>query len=59
MGDVPRLAGRSPSYLVRQLHDFKTGFRSSSTGGAMEIVSRTLSSEDIINLAAYIASLKS
>lgn len=58
MGDVPRLAGRSPSYLVRQLHDFQTGFRSGSTDGAMEIVSRTLSSEDIIALAAYIASLK-
>ena len=58
MDDVPRLAGRSPSYLVRQLHDFQTGFRSGSTGGAMEAVSQTLSSEDIIALAAYIASLK-
>ncbi len=58
IGDIPRLAGRSPSYIVRQLHDFQTGFRSGSNGGVMETISRTLSSEDIIDLAAYIASLK-
>lgn len=58
LNDIPRLAGRSPSYLVRQLHDFQTGYRSGSIGGSMEVISRTLSSEDIIALAAYIASLE-
>lgn len=58
MGDVPRLAGRSPSYLIRQLHDFQTGFRSSSTSDEMKVVSQTLSSGDIIDVAAYIAALK-
>lgn len=58
MGDIPRLAGRSPSYLVRQLHDFQTGFRLDSTNGMMELVSQKLSSSDIIALAAYIASLE-
>lgn len=58
LGDVPRLAGRSPSYLVRQLYDFQKGVRSGSVGGKMVAISRLLSSEDIIALAAYIASLK-
>ena len=58
MGDIPRLAGRSPSYLIRQLYDFQTGFRAGPNGVAMAAVAKTLSGEDIIALAAYIASLK-
>lgn len=56
-GDVPRLAGRSPTYLVRQLYDFQKGFRAGAASGAMIAVSKSLSSEDIISLSAYIASL--
>ena len=58
MGDIPRLAGRSPTYLIRQLYDFQTGFRSGPNGAVMTAVSKTLNSEDMIALAAYIASLK-
>ena len=32
LGDVPRLAGRSPSYLMRQLYDFKSGTRTGTSG---------------------------
>ena len=58
MGDIPRLAGRSPTYLIRQMYDFQTGFRSGPNGVAMAAVSKTLSGEDMIALAAYIASLE-
>ena len=31
VGNIPSIAGRSPSYVVRQLNDFKNGLRSFST----------------------------
>lgn len=52
--NIPALAGRSPSYIVRQLFDFKTGVRNSVT---MQAIAETLTTEDIIALAAYSASL--
>ncbi|HEY4989329.1 MAG TPA: hypothetical protein VII09_05945 [Opitutaceae bacterium] len=55
LGDVPRLAGRSPSYLVRQLYDFKAGTRTGASG-LMKVVVANLSNEDMIALAAYASS---
>jgi cytochrome c553 len=55
LGDVPRLAGRSPSYLVRQLYDYKAGTRTGASG-LMKVVVANLSQEDIVAIAAYIAS---
>ena len=57
MIDVPRLAGRSPSYLVRQLTDFKHGARTGSGSELMKPVVEALTLEDMVNLAAYAASL--
>jgi cytochrome c553 len=53
-GDVPRIAGRSPSYIVRQLYDIQHGKR----GGAapMQSVVANLEMDDMIAIAAYIAS---
>jgi cytochrome c553 len=56
-GDVPGLAGRSPSYIVRQLYDFKHGARTGSGSELMKPVADSLTLEDMINLAAYAASL--
>jgi len=56
LGDVPRLTGRSPSYLFRQLYDFKQGTR---RGGAAELMKPTvaqLETDDMIAIAAYLAS---
>lgn len=57
-GDAPPLAGRSPSYLARQLYDFKTGARAGANSEQMKQPVAALSGDDIIALAAYIASLK-
>ncbi|MDD4914146.1 MAG: cytochrome c [Methylococcales bacterium] len=54
LGGRPRLAGQHPEYLDKQLHDFKTGARS---GPAMNAVAKTLSDEDIREIAAYLGSL--
>ncbi len=57
LGDVPRLAGRSPSYLMRQLIDFTTGARNGVLAGPMIEASRHLSPAERLALAAYAASL--
>jgi cytochrome c553 len=57
LGPIPGIAGRSPSYVVRQLYDFKTGARAGAWSGLMQPVVAQLSLDDMISLAAYAASL--
>jgi cytochrome c553 len=58
MGPVPALAGRSPSYLVRQLYDYQTGARHGEWAQLMKPVAVKLTHDDFINIAAYIGSLQ-
>jgi cytochrome c553 len=55
---VPRIAGRSPSYIVRQLYDFQQHSRQGSAAEPMATVVEKLSQNDMISLAAYVSSLK-
>lgn len=57
LGPVPALAGRSPSYLVRQLHDLRNGNRNGPWATLMKPVVAGLTDDDIVDLAAYAASL--
>ncbi len=57
LGDVPRLAGRSPSYLVRQMIDFASGARRGALAGPMVEVAKSLTNVDRVALAAYFASV--
>ena len=57
IGNVPALAGRSPSYLFRQLYDFKHGARAGSGAAPMREIAAKLSTEDMTALVAYAASL--
>ena len=43
LGPIPGLAGRSPSYIVRQLYDFKTGTRAGAWSALMAPVVEELS----------------
>ena len=54
--EVPRVAGQHPEYVVKQLKAYKTGMRTNDAG-TMSTVSKTLSDEDIENLAHFLASL--
>lgn len=54
---VPTLRGRSPSYIARQLADFKLGARHGAWAPLMSGVVASLSADDILNLSAYLASL--
>jgi cytochrome c553 len=57
LGPVPGLAGRSPSYLGRQLYDMQQGARHGVWTDLMKPVVANLNEEDILNIAAYTASL--
>lgn len=57
LGDVPRLAGIHPIYIVRQLYDIQTGANGSSAAAQMKRVVEKLTDDDMIAIAAYTASL--
>jgi cytochrome c553 len=54
---VARLAGQREEYLVKALHDYKSGVRSGGAGAAMTDVAYPLSEEEITALAHYLAHL--
>jgi len=56
LGPVPGLAGRSPSYLVRQLYDIQRGTRSGVWTNLMKPVVANLTTDDMLAIAAYLAS---
>jgi cytochrome c553 len=56
LGPVPGLAGRSPSYVVRQMWDMKVGARNGVWADLMKPVVAKLTEEDLLNIAAYTAS---
>jgi cytochrome c553 len=58
LGPVPRLAGRSPSYIVRQLSDFQRGARAGLWSPLMQGVVKGLSPANIVDIVAYTASRK-
>ncbi len=57
LGPIPGIAGRSPSYLMRQLMDFQLGARAGSWSPLMKPQVEPLSIDDMTNLVAYLASL--
>jgi cytochrome c553 len=56
LGPVPGIAGRSPSYLMRQLYDMQQGTRKGVWSELMKPVVAKLTTEDMLNIAAYTAS---
>lgn len=57
LGPVPRLAGLSPSYIVRQLYDMQHGNRTGVWSALMAPALADLGPDDLMNAAAYLASL--
>ena len=58
LGPVPPLAGRSPSYTMRQLFDFKTGARRGPWGELMKPVVASLSVSDLMAVSAFASSIE-
>jgi cytochrome c553 len=57
LGDAPRIAGFSPLYVARQLIGTQTGARGGASAALMKPVVVQLNEEDIIAIAAYLATL--
>ena len=56
LGPVPGIAGRSPSYMVRQMFDMQQGARKGVWTDLMKPVVSKLSEDDMLAIAAYTAS---
>src|SRR5262245_2518325 len=56
IGPVPALAGRSPSYTMRQLFDMKTGARRGPWSELMKPIVTSMSVPDMAAVAAFAAS---
>jgi cytochrome c553 len=55
---VPGIAGRSPSYMMRQLYDMKRGTRRGLWSELMQPVIADLSVDDMRDIVAYLASIE-
>jgi cytochrome c553 len=56
-GDFPGIAGRSPSYMMRQLWDMKMGTRNGLFADIMKPVIEKLTVDDMRDIVAYLASV--
>jgi cytochrome c553 len=56
LADIPPLAGSTGIYLVRQLNDMQTGARTGVNVELMKQVVAKLTAEDMVAIAAYLAS---
>jgi cytochrome c553 len=57
VGLIPPLAGRSPTYLLRQLVAFGTGARAGASGAPMKPVVAGMKLDNMIDVAAFAGSL--
>lgn len=53
-GRFAKLAGQHPEYIVKQIQDFRSGARRHDQ---MAIMARSISDEDLVDIAAYFGSL--
>jgi cytochrome c553 len=56
MGEVPPIVGREATYIFRQLHDMQSGARKGVAVALMKPVVANLTDDDMIALAAFLAS---
>jgi cytochrome c553 len=56
VGAAPRIAGRSPLYIVRQLYNIQSGARGGTGVELMKPVVANLTYDDMLSIAAYVAS---
>jgi cytochrome c553 len=56
LGPLPSIAGRSPSYMFRQLYDFQHSARTGEWSPLMAQVVANLDEQDLLAIVAYLAS---
>jgi cytochrome c553 len=55
LGPVPAIAGRSPSYIMRQLWDIQQGSRKGAWSPLMKPIVENLTPDDMLAISAYVA----
>ncbi|MGK0674429.1 MAG: c-type cytochrome [Halothiobacillaceae bacterium] len=55
--DIPALAGMPPEYFVKTMHEYKSGARANDVYSRMRLIAKTLSDEEIHQLANYYAGM--
>jgi cytochrome c553 len=55
-GNIPSIAGRSPSQMTRQILDFQNGSRNGAMAPMMKGVVAKLTIADIVAITGYLAS---
>jgi cytochrome c553 len=58
VAEVPRIAGLFPTYIFRQLYTFKNGDRTGTSAELMKGVVAHLTEDDMVDISAYVGSLK-
>lgn len=58
LGNIPGIAGRSPSYMMRQLWDMKQGTRSGVQAQLMQPIIANLTVDDMTAIVGYLASIE-
>jgi cytochrome c553 len=58
IGPVPGIAGRAATYIWREMYDFQHDTRKGLWSGMMKPAVRKLSTDDMIAVSAYVASVK-
>jgi cytochrome c553 len=56
VADVPPIAGRSPSYIVRQIWDIQQATRNAPAVQLMKLAIANLNGDDLVSIAAYVSS---
>jgi len=56
VADTPPIAGRSPSYIVREMWDIQQGTRNSEPAQLMRLAISKLNQGDMVAIAAYVSS---
>ena len=57
LGSVPPIAGRSPTYMFRQLYEMQQGIRNGAQAALMKAVVANLTVSDMIAIVAYVSAL--
>lgn len=57
-GKFPALRGQQSVYVMKQLHDYASGARTTGPNGIMETIAKRLSPDDIRNVASYLQGIR-
>ncbi|MEW6445163.1 MAG: c-type cytochrome [Pseudomonadota bacterium] len=55
--DTPALAGQTPEYFIKTMQEYKSGARASDVYSRMRLIAKTLTDEEIVQMANYYAGM--